>query len=205
MNTRTLLALGLSASLLAVGCEDKKDPAKAVTGAAGAAADKVKEAGAKGTEAVKDAAAKGTEAVKDAAAKGTEAAKDAAAKSTDAVKDAAAKGTDAVKDAAATAMAKMKEEGTKWISDTVEKQWPAAKTALADLGKKAADVKDAGLKTKIMDAVKGLTGQQTEVEGLVAKLKDFKDGDYSTLFTSVKDKFAGFMKKLDEVKAMMPK
>lgn len=179
MKTRTLLALGLSASLLAVGCEEKADPAKAVTGAVSGAADKVKDAGA--------------------------AAKDAAAKGTEAVKDAAAKGTDAVKDAAAGAMAKMKEEGTKWLSETVEKQWPAAKTALADLTKKAADVKDAGLKTKIMDAVKGLTGEQTEVEGLVSKLKDFKDGDYGALFTSVKDKFAGFMKKLDEVKAMLPK
>lgn len=190
MNTRTLLALGLSASLLAVGCEDKKDPAKAVTGAVSGAADKMKDAGA----AAKDAAAKGTEAVKDAAAKGTEA-----------VKDTAAKGVDAAKDAAASAMAKMKEEGTKWLSETVEKQWPAAKTALADLTKKAGDVKDAGLKTKIMDAVKGLTGQQTEVEGLVSKLKDFKDGDYGALFASVKDKFGGFMKKLDEVKAMLPK
>lgn len=205
MNTRTLLALGLSASLLAVGCEDKKDPAKSVTGAAGAAADKVKEAGAKGTEAVKDAAAKGTDAVKDAAAKGTEAAKDAAGKTTEAVKDAAAKGTDAVKDAAGNAMAKIKEEGSKWISDTVEKQWPAAKAAVADLGKKAADLKDPALKTKIMDAVKSLTGQETDVEGLVSKLKDAKDSDYSTVLASLKEKFAGFMKKLDEVKAMMPK
>ncbi len=194
MNTRTLLALGLSASLLAVGCEDKKDPAKTVTGATGAAADKVKEAGAKGTDSVKDAAAKGTEAMKDASVKGTEA-----------VKDAASKGTDAVKDSAATAMAKVKEEGSKWVSDMVEKQWPAAKASLADLDKKAADVKDPVLKTKILDAVKSLNVEQTEIESLVGKLKDAKDSDYSALLASLKDKFASFMKKLDEVKAMIPK
>ncbi len=196
---RSLAVVSLASLALVCGCDQGTAPAP--KGSAGVM-DKAKDAAAKTVDNAKEAAHKGTEAVKDAAHGAAEGVKDAAHKGTEAVKETAGKAGEAAKGA----MAALQAEGGKWLTDTVEKQWPAAKATLDDLTKKATDVKDAGLKTKITESLKSLTGQTTEIEGLVGQLKNFKgEGDYGSLFTKAKDMFSGFMKKLDEVKAMMPK
>jgi hypothetical protein len=184
---RSLAALSFASVVWMGGCDQGTTPAG--KGAAGVM-EKAKDTATKTVDGAKDAAAKGAEAAKDAAAKGGEMAKDAAAKAGDAAKG---------------AMDAIKAEGGKWLTETVEKQWPAAKASLEDLTKKAADIKDAGLKTKVTEAVKSLTGQTTEIEGLVGQLKNFKEGDYGAMFTKAKGLWDGFNAKLTEVKGMMPK
>ncbi len=188
----TMLAVGSLALVGASlgGCDKgtPSTPSAPKTGAAGV------------LDKAKDAATKTVDGAKDAAHGAAQAAKDTAAKTGDAVKDAAAKGADVAKGA----MDAIKAEGGKWLTDTVGKQWPAAKEAVAGFEKAIPGIKDSGVKGKVEAAVKGLKDQIPQMEGLVGQLTNFKEGDYGSLFTKAKDMFGGFMKKVDEVKAMIP-
>jgi hypothetical protein len=185
MKARSALLLAVVGGLFVVGCEEKG--ANPVTSAANKAAGAAKDAG----KAVGDTAAKGVEAVKDAGA-------DAMKAGTDAAKDAVAKGTDAVKDAAAA----IKADAAKWVTDTVEKQWPEAKKTLEEAGKKVASITDAANKTKAEGIVKDLTAQIPSMEKLVGDLKA-GTGDIGKMLTEGKAKFDGFMKGLGDLKGLV--
>jgi hypothetical protein len=175
---KTLLALIAVGSLALLGCDQGSAPAGGAKPTPSGASDKAKEA-PKAIEAPKDAAHN----------------TDATAKTADALK---------ALDAAHGTLDAVKAEGTKWLTDTVSKQWPAAKEAVVGFEKAVAGVKDAGVKGKVEAAIKELKDQIPPMEGLVAQLQNFKDGDYNALLAKAKEMFAGFMRKVDEVKAMIP-
>lgn len=188
----TVAVAALAGGLFVVGCEEKG--ANPVSSAANKAAGAAKDAG----KAVADTAAKGVEAAKDAGADAAKAGADAAKAGADAAKDAVAKGTEAVQDAAAA----LKADATKWLTDTVEKQWPEAKKTLEEAGKKVASITDAANKTKAEGLVKDLQGQIPGMEKLVTDLKA-GTGDIGKLFTEGKTKFDGFMKGLGDLKGLV--
>jgi hypothetical protein len=197
-----MLVAGAAAVLALTGCE-KKDATDALSKAAdatkSAAADATKAAGdaaAKTADAAKDTAAKATESVKDAAT----AAKDAGTKAVDSATDVATKAADAAKEG----VAKLQAEGGKWLSETVEKQWPAMKSEFEGLTKKVGSITDAGKKTQAEGLVKDLQGQIPSIEKLVGDLKGFKEGDYSKMFTEAKKMWDGFGSKLGELKKLLP-
>ncbi|MFO0832413.1 MAG: hypothetical protein U0637_11320 [Phycisphaerales bacterium] len=191
-----MVVVGAAASLMLVGCEEKSNPVTKATDAA-------KNAGNKVAEGAKDA----TKSVTDAGAKAVETAKDTGAKAMDTAKDAGAKAVDAGKDAAAAAGDKLKAlqaEGGKWLTDTVDKQWPAMKTELEGYVKKVADVKDAGIKAKAEGLVKDLQAQVPAVEKAVGDLKNFKTGDFTSMFDGAKKAWDGFASKFGELKKLVP-
>ena len=162
----------LAASVVVVGCEEKKaEPAKAAEGAAGAmdnAAKGMKDAAGKAVEGTKDAAGKAVEGAKDAAGKVAEGAKDATNKAADA-------GKQATDDAAAKAKTgmlaelKTKVEGIQTQIDSAKKQVAAlpeiarkpAQDALASIEKKYTDLKASfgGLEKVSGDEFTKLSGQ----------------------------------------------
>ena len=193
-----MVVVGAAASMMLVGCVEKSNPVTKATDAAKAAGDKV----AEGAKAATDAGAKAVEGAKDAGAKAVEGAKDAGAHAVDATKDA----TKAVTDAAGDKMKELQATSTKWLTDTVEKQWPGMKTELEGYAKKVGDIKDATVKTKAEGLVKDLQGQIPTIEKAVGDLKNFKpgSGDFSSMFDGVKKAWDGFGTKLGELKKMIP-
>ena len=124
---------------------------------------------------------------------------DAAKSAADAAKNVAGSATDAAKGA----MDKIKVEGGKWLTDTVEKQWPEAKKTLETLASKVSSISDAGAKTKAQGLVSDLQAKVPQMEGLVSQLKDFKDGDFGALLGKAKEMWAGFESKLGELKSLV--
>ena len=185
--SKMLMVGGAALAMTLVGCEEK-NPVKAAAGA-------VKD----GANAVGNTVAKGADAVKDGAAKGIEATKDTVAKGVDTAKDAAAKGVDAAKS--------MMADGTKWLTDSVSKQWPTMKTEFDGVVKKVADIKDAGIKTKAEGLITDLKAQMPMLETAVGKVQNFKEGggDYSKLLSDAKNMWDGFTKKFGDLKALLPK
>jgi hypothetical protein len=213
MKAMQLLVLaGATLGFVAVGCEQKNNPVtnaansaanavKDTTKAAGDAAGKVVDAGKDAAKTATDAAAKTADAAKDTAAKAADAAKDAGAKAVEGAKDATKGATDAVKAAADKVMA----EGKTWLTDTVEKQWPAMKTQLDSAAKAIPNIKDAGVKTKAEGLLKDLQGQIPGIEGLVTKLKSADASSFGGLFTEAKKAWDGFGGKLKDLTGMLPK
>jgi hypothetical protein len=199
-----LLVVGAVATLSLVGCDQKSNPVTKAADATKAAADKAttaaKDATKGAVDASKDAVKGAADAAKDATKGAVDAGKDAVKGAADAAKDA----TKGVTDAAAKALEAAKGEGTKWLTDTVEKQWPGMKTELTNLGGKVAGIKDAAVKTKAEGLVKDLQGQIPAVEKMVGDLKNFKDGDYTKLFGEVKKAWDGFGGKLGDLKKLIP-
>jgi hypothetical protein len=185
-----ILVAGLACGLSLMGCEEAKNSAQSAANAAGDAAKKTADVAKDASKSATDAAAKGTEVVKDAAGKTVEAGKDAVAGATD---------------AAAKALEAAKAESTKWLNDTVTKQWPGIKTEVEGLGKSIEGIKDTSIKAKAQTAWTDLKAQIPAVEKAVDGLKNFKDGDFSKVFSEAKNLWDGFGKKLGELKGMLPK
>ncbi len=149
-----------------------------------------------GCEEKNNPAPKTTEALKDAAKSGTEAVKDAAKSGTEAVKDAAKTGTEAVKDAAKDVSA--------WMSDTAEKQWPAAKTELDGYAKKVSEIHDPVTKVKAEGLLKGLQAQVPAVEKAFADLKGASAENTTAMLDNAKKLWDGFAANLAELKKLIP-
>ncbi|MBS0196608.1 MAG: hypothetical protein JSR77_07610 [Planctomycetes bacterium] len=197
MSMKILAASALALTVIVAGCE-KEDANKA--------ADKAKSAAADATKAVGDAAKKTADATKDAAKATADATKDAAKATSDATKDAAKTTADATKaaaDATKSAIDAAAASAGKWISDTVEKQWPEAKKTLDAATAKIAEIKDAANKTKAEGISKDLKAQIPTIEEAVAKLKTATGADSSKMLTEVKAKFDGWMGKLTELKGLV--
>ncbi len=194
--TNLLLVVGAAALVGIAGCEKKEG-----TGAsAGNALDKV-------TESAKNAASTATDAAKDAgnkvadgAEKAADATKDAAAKTADAAKDAAAAAVDAAKEG----LAKLQAESKSWIDNTVTKQWPEMKKGLDDAAKKVGSITDGAKKTQAEGLVKDLQAKVPAMEKLVGDLTNFKEGDFSKLFTEAKTMWDGFTAKFADLKKLLP-
>lgn len=186
-----VLSAGVACSLFLVGCEEAKNTASQTTSAVGDAAKAAGDTAKQATTAVTEGAGKVADATKDAAAKGTEAVKEVAAD-------------------AAKALESAKADTTKWLTDTVEKQWPEMKSQLDGAVKKVADIKDAATKTKAEGLVKDLQGQIPSIEKMVGDIKGM-DWSKTTLdeFTKLKDAavkaWDGFGGKLKELTGLLPK
>jgi hypothetical protein len=200
MTMRTMvLVAGAATSLMVMGCEEKQNAGTGAGNAITKAADSATKAAGDATKAVGETATKGLDAAKDAGAKVADGAKDAASKAEDMAKDAAKGATDAAKGA----MEKLKAEASTWMSDVVEKQWPAAKSTLDAASKKVADIKAPDVKTKAEGLVKDLQGSIPGIEETVGKLKNFTGTDMSSLLSEAKTKVEGFMSKLGDLKKMV--
>ncbi len=198
-----LMVVGTAALIGLAGCEKKEG-----TGAsAGNALDKVtetaKNAASTATDAAKDAgnkvaegADKAVEATKEAADKATEGAKDAV----DAAKEKGAAAVDAAKDG----LAKLQAESKTWIDNTVTKQWPEMKKGLDDAAKKVGSITDGAKKTQAEGLVKDLQAKVPAMEKLVGDLTNFKEGDFSKLFTEAKTMWDGFASKMTDLKKLLP-
>jgi hypothetical protein len=177
-------ALVTSALLLVAltGCEDKKTPAAGSTGSGvvGSVAGAAKDAG---------------KAAGDMAAKGVDAAKDAGK----AAGDMAAKGADAVADAAK----KVQAEATKWVSDTVSKEWPKAKESLNALGAKIPSIGDVKIREQATKLFDDLKGQVPQMEGLVGKITSGSSEGAAKLFEEAKTMWSSFTTKLGELTKMV--
>ncbi len=194
---KIMLVAGLSCGLFVAGCDQAKNSAEKATNAAGDAAKKAgevaKDAGKAATETAKDAG----KAVADTTGKAVDATKEAAAGAADKAKE--------VGDAAAKALEAAKAESTKWLNDTVTKQWPGIKTEVEGLGKSIEGIKDTSVKAKAQTAWTDLKAQIPAVEKAVDGLKNFKEGDFTKMFGEVKTMWDNFGKKLGELKGMLPK
>lgn len=200
--TNLLLVVGAAALVGFAGCE-KKEGTNAATNMVNKAADSAKSAASTATDAAKDAGNK----VAETADKAADATKDAAAKTADAAKDAAAaakeKGAAAV-DAAKEGLAKLQAESKTWIDNTVTKQWPEMKKGLDDAAKKVGSITDAGKKTQAEGLVKDLQAKVPAMEKMVGDLTNFKEGDFSKLFTEAKTMWDGFTAKFADLKKLLP-
>jgi len=107
-------------------------------------------------------------------------------------------------DAVAGGFGKIKAEGTKWVSETVEKQWPEAKRSLETMAAKVGDIKDSATQTKAQGLVSDLQARVPQVEGLVSRLKTAGEGDYSRLMSEAKSMWDTFVSKLGELKKLIP-
>jgi hypothetical protein len=137
----------------------------------------------------------------------TNAASSAASAASKAMGDAAKGAGDAVKgagDAVAGGFEKLKAEGSKWLSETVEKQWPEAKKSLESLAGKVKDIKDSATQTKAQGLVSELQAKVPQMEGLVGKLKSAGEGEFSKLFGEAKGLWDTFSSKLGELKKLIP-
>jgi hypothetical protein len=193
-----LVVVGAAASLVLVGCEEKSNPVSKAADAAKSTAGKVADGAKDATKAATDAGAKAVDAAKDAGHSAVEGAKDAGTKAVEGAKDAAAAAGDKLKE--------LQTAGTKWLTDTVDKQWPGMKTELEGYAKKVTDIKDPGVKTKAEGLVKDLQGQIPAVEKMVTDLKNFKvgSGDFTSMFDGAKKAWEGFGSKLGELKKLIP-
>ncbi|MFO0855886.1 MAG: hypothetical protein U0640_00860 [Phycisphaerales bacterium] len=201
---KIMLVAGLSCGMFVAGCDQAKNSAEKATSAAGDAAKKAGEVAKDAGKAAGDAAAKGVDAAKDAG----KAVADTAGKAVDATKDAAHSAADKAKevgDAAGKALEAAKAESTKWLNDTVTKQWPGIKTEVEGLGKSIEGIKDTNIKAKAQTAWTDLKAQIPAVEKAVDGLKNFKDGDFTKMFGEVKTMWDNFGKKLGDLKGMLPK
>lgn len=206
MKAMQLLVLtGATLGMGLVGCDQKTNPvadaAKAAGGAVKDASKAAADTAAKTADAAKDAAAKAG----DTAVKAAEAAKDAGTKAVDAAKDAGTKAVDATKDATKAAADAALAPAKAWVSDTVEKSWPAMKTQLESAGKAIPSIKDAATKTKAEGLFKDLTGQVPAIEGLVAKVKAADASTVTGLLAEAKKSWDGFGGKMKELTALLPK
>lgn len=198
-----LLVVGTAALIGLTGCEKKEGAAAGAGNMLDKAADTAKNAASTATDAAKDAgnkvaegAEKAVDATKDAANKATEGAKDAA----EAAKQQGAAAVDAAKEG----LAKLQAESKKWIDETVTKQWPDMKKGLDDAAKKVGSIADAGKKTQAEGLVKDLQAKVPAMEKLVGDLTNFKDGDFSKLFTEAKTMWDGFASKFADLKKLLP-
>jgi hypothetical protein len=107
-------------------------------------------------------------------------------------------------DAAKQAFEKAKAEGTKWLTDTVEKQWPEAKKSLETLAGKVGSIKDVKVAEQAKGLVSELQGKVPQMESLVGKLKTAGEGDFSKLLTEAKSMWDTFSSKLGELKKLIP-
>ena len=130
----------------------------------------------------------------------TESAKNAASTATDAAKE---KGAAAV-DAAKEGLAKLQAESKSWIDNTVTKQWPEMKKGLDDAAKKVGSITDGAKKTQAEGLVKDLQAKVPAMEKLVGDLTNFKEGDFSKLFTEAKTMWDGFTAKFADLKKLLP-
>ncbi|GEM_PF-1057760 len=190
-----VLVAGLASSMFIVGCEEAKNTASQASTAVGDAAKKAGDTATKAVDATK-------EGMKDAA----HATSDAAGKAVDATKDAAASATDAVSKALESA----KTDTTKWLTDTVEKQWPGMKTQLDDAAKKVGGIKDPAIKTKAEGMVKELQASIPGIEETVTKIKNLdwksiKMDDFSKMKDAATKAWDTFGSKLKELSGMLPK
>lgn len=107
-------------------------------------------------------------------------------------------------DAVAGGFEKIKAEGTKWLSETVEKQWPEAKKSLEALAGKVKDIKDSATQTKAQGLVSDLQAKVPQMEGLVGKLKSASGAEFSKLFGEAQGLWDTFSSKLGELKKLVP-
>lgn len=182
MRTMVLIA-GAAACVGLAGCEEKQS---ATTGS---------NALTKAAESATKVAGDTTKAVGETAQKGLDAAKDAGEKVVEGAKEAG--------DAAKDALEKAKAEAGTWMSDVVEKQWPAAKSTLEEAAKKVTDIKAPDVKAKADGLVKELQAAIPGIEETVTKLKNSAGSEMSTLFSEAKTKVEGFMGKLGDLKKMV--
>lgn len=105
--------------------------------------------------------------------------------------------------AANQAIEAVKGEANKWVSDVVDKQWPAAKQQLEAATAKIGSIQQADVKAKAEALANDLKGQIPAIEELVGKVKNFTTGDLGALFSEAKAKFDGFTSKLGELNKLV--
>jgi hypothetical protein len=111
-------------------------------------------------------------------------------------------------DAAAAAKAavdKVQAEGSKWITDTAEKQWPEVKKTLESLAAKASSIPDPALKSKAQALLADLQAKVPQIENAVAQIKNYKvgSGDPAGMLAKAKELWATFESKLSELKGLV--
>lgn len=134
----------------------------------------------------------------DAATKAAESATDASAKAATAAKDAAASAAEAVK--------VLRADASNWVSETVDKQWPAAKARLDACATQLAGLTDPGVKAKAEALLAELKAQVPIVEELVNKVKNNSaSAELGAMLKDAQAKFNGYMAKLNDLNGMLPK
>lgn len=189
-----LMVVGAAALLSLTGCERKEGTT------AGNLVNKATDATKSAADSAAKTASDAAKTASDGAAKAAEATKDAANQAADATKDAAAKVTDAAKEG----LAKLQAESKKWLDETVTKQWPEMKKGLDDAAKKVGSITDGAKKTQAEGLVKDLQAKVPAMEKLVGDLTNFKEGDFSKLFTEAKTMWDGFTAKFADLKKLLP-
>jgi hypothetical protein len=116
--------------------------------------------------------------------------------------------SDAAAGAAAAAKAavdKVQAEGSKWITDTAEKQWPEVKKTLESLAAKASSIPDPALKSKAQALLADLQAKVPQIENAVAQIKNYKvgSGDPAGMLAKAKELWATFESKLSELKGLV--
>jgi gas vesicle protein len=123
----------------------------------------------------------------------------AANATSDAVKNAAA----ATKDAARNTANAVKEGASdfkNWVSDTVDRQWPAMKTEVDQMGDRIASIKDTNVKAKAETMWSDLKAQMPKVEEAVTKAKNATADQASALMADARAAWDSFVAKLEEMR-----
>ncbi|HYF15598.1 MAG TPA: hypothetical protein VD971_11060 [Phycisphaerales bacterium] len=117
---------------------------------------------------------------------------DAVRNAADATKDAARNTADAVKEGAG--------DLKNWVSDTVDRQWPAMKTEVEQMGDKVASIKDTNVKAKAETMWNDLKAQMPKVEEAVTRARNATADQASALAADARTAWDGFVAKLDELR-----
>lgn len=107
--------------------------------------------------------------------------------------------------AAKAAVDKVQAEGSKWITDTAEKQWPQVKKTLESLAAKAGFIPDPDLKSKAQALLADLQAKVPQIENALAQIKNYKvgSGDPADMLAKAKELWATFQSKLSELKGLV--
>ena len=107
--------------------------------------------------------------------------------------------------AAKAAVDKVQAEGSKWITDTAEKQWPQVKKTLESLAAKAGFIPDPALKSKAQALLADLQAKVPQIENAVAQIKNYTvgSGDPAGMLAKAKELWATFESKLSELKGLV--
>lgn len=107
--------------------------------------------------------------------------------------------------AAKAAVDKVQAEGSKWITNTAEKQWPQVKKTLESLAAKAGFIPDPDLKSKAQALLADLQAKVPQIENALAQIKNYKvgNGDPADMLAKAKELWATFQSKLSELKGLV--
>lgn len=181
---RMSVAVLAATGLMLAGCEEGK-PGSATKTTAEKAAGAMKDAG---------------KAVGDATKAATEKAGEVATKTTEAVKEGAAKAGEA----AQGALEAVRTEATKWLNDTVTKQWPEVKSQIAGLEQRVGALSAGELKTKAEGLLGKIKADVPNMEQLVGKIQNFKEGDLNALLAEARKLWDSFAPRLKELTGLLP-